>query len=128
MPVANLCPHSKYLLTRKAAPSNKVKVKKIILVAPYILDSPELPGLKNMVDFELADNLHEFADGDAERLDLLRRVFVRAREIIANFGDARPFTYLEDHINIKTLCHTQDLPTETLTDAIDCVLGMFSDN
>ncbi|VVB79655.1 Isoleucine--tRNA ligase [uncultured archaeon] len=33
----------------------KKKVRKIILVAPYILDSPEMPGLKGMVDFNLID-------------------------------------------------------------------------
>ena len=34
---------------------NKKKVKKVVLVAPYILDNKELPGLKEMVDFELID-------------------------------------------------------------------------
>jgi predicted alpha/beta hydrolase family esterase len=37
---------------------NKKKVKKIILVAPYVLDSPELPGLKAMVSFEFDSSLN----------------------------------------------------------------------
>jgi predicted alpha/beta hydrolase family esterase len=38
---------------------NKRKVKKVILVAPYVLDSPELPGLKDMVNFEFDSSLNE---------------------------------------------------------------------
>ena len=40
----------------------KTKVKKVILVAPYVLNSPDLPGLKNMVSFELIKNLNKFSD------------------------------------------------------------------
>ena len=36
---------------------NRRKVKKVILVAPYVLDAPELPDLKEMVDFEFDSSL-----------------------------------------------------------------------
>ena len=71
-------------------------------------------------------DLHDF--GDDDRLDLLRRVFVRAREIIVAFGDSIPLSYLEDHINLKTFCHTQDLAVSDLTDALDRILAMFSND
>jgi len=41
---------------------NKEKVKKVILVAPYILNSPEFPGLKNMVSFEFDSSLNDLWD------------------------------------------------------------------
>ena len=71
-------------------------------------------------------DLHEF--GDAPRLDLLRRVFVRAREIIAGFGDSIPLAYLEDHINKTGFRYTQDAPTANIVDAVDRILAMFSDD
>ncbi len=40
---------------------SKKKVKKIILVAPYILDSPGLPWLKEMVNFSLI-NMSDYCD------------------------------------------------------------------
>ena len=69
-------------------------------------------------------DLHEF--GDAARVDLLRRVFVRAREIITAFGDSIPLSYLEDHINQKGFRYTDDAPTAQLTEAVDRILSMFA--
>ena len=41
---------------------NKKKVKKIILVAPYVLDSPELPDLKEMVSFDFDSSLNSLSE------------------------------------------------------------------
>lgn len=41
---------------------NKKKVKKVILVAPYILDTPKLSGLRNMVSFEFDSSLNDLWD------------------------------------------------------------------
>ncbi len=41
---------------------NKKKVKKVILVAPYILDSPQFSGLKDMVSFEFDSSLNSLYD------------------------------------------------------------------
>ena len=39
---------------------NKRRVKKIILVAPYVLDSKELPGLSNMVNFNFDESMKDY--------------------------------------------------------------------